>query len=65
MLLTQRMTPSRDGPGAAEMMTLMMPLMLGVISWTWQRACALLVRGHLIALAQQAIIEPYQPGERS
>jgi YidC/Oxa1 family membrane protein insertase len=58
MLLTQRMTP-QPGMDASQqkMMTLMMPLMLGVISWNLAAGlCLYWSEGNLIALAQQAIM---------
>ncbi len=58
MLLTQRMTPQPGmDPSQQKMMTVMMPLMLGVISW--RRAAGLCLywsEGNLIAIAQQAIM---------
>ncbi len=58
MLLTQRMTP-QPGMDASQqkMMTLMMPLMLGVISWNLAAGlCLYWSEGNLIALAQQAVM---------
>jgi YidC/Oxa1 family membrane protein insertase len=58
MLLTQRMTPQPGmDPSQQKMMTLMMPLMLGVISWNLAAGlCLYWSEGNLIALAQQAIM---------
>jgi YidC/Oxa1 family membrane protein insertase len=58
MLLTQRMTPQPGmDPSQQKMMTLMMPLMLGVISWSLAAGlCLYWSEGNLIALAQQAIM---------
>ncbi len=58
MLVTQRMTP-QPGMDAAQqkMMTIMMPLMLGVISWNLAAGlCLYWSEGNLIAIAQQAIM---------
>ena len=58
MLLTQRMTP-QPGMDASQqkMMTLMMPLMLGVISWNLAAGlCLYWSEGNLIALAQQSVM---------
>jgi YidC/Oxa1 family membrane protein insertase len=58
MLLTQRMTPQPGmDPSQQKMMTLMMPLMLGVISWNLAAGlCLYWSEGNLIAIAQQAIM---------
>jgi YidC/Oxa1 family membrane protein insertase len=58
MLLTQRMTPQPGmDPAQQKMMTLMMPLMLGVISWNLAAGlCLYWSEGNLIAIAQQAIM---------
>ncbi|MBZ5651678.1 MAG: membrane protein insertase YidC [Acidobacteriia bacterium] len=58
MLLTQRMTP-QPGMDASQqkMMTFMMPLMLGVISWNLAAGlCLYWSEGNLIAIAQQAVM---------
>jgi YidC/Oxa1 family membrane protein insertase len=58
MLLTQRMTPQPGmDPAQQKMMTIMMPLMLGVISWSLASGlCLYWSEGNLIAIAQQAIM---------
>ena len=58
MLLTQRMTPQPGmDPTQQKMMTFMMPLMLGVISWNLAAGlCLYWSEGNLIAIAQQAIM---------
>ena len=58
MLLTQRMTPQPGmDPAQQKMMTFMMPLMLGVISWNLAAGlCLYWSEGNLIAIAQQAIM---------
>jgi YidC/Oxa1 family membrane protein insertase len=58
MLLTQRMTPQPGmDPAQQKMMTVMMPLMLGVISWNLAAGlCLYWSEGNLIAIAQQAIM---------
>jgi YidC/Oxa1 family membrane protein insertase len=58
MLLTQRMTPQPGmDPAQQKMMTIMMPLMLGVISWSLAAGlCLYWSEGNLIAIAQQAIM---------
>ena len=58
MLLTQRMTPQPGmDPSQQKMMTLMMPLMLGVISWNLAAGlCLYWSEGNLIAIAQQAVM---------
>jgi YidC/Oxa1 family membrane protein insertase len=58
MLLTQRMTPQPGmDPSQQKMMTLMMPLMLGVISWNLAAGlCLYWSEGNLIAIVQQAIM---------
>ena len=58
MLLTQRMTP-QPGMDASQqkMMTFMMPLMLGVISWNLAAGlCLYWSEGNLIAIAQQSVM---------
>jgi YidC/Oxa1 family membrane protein insertase len=48
--------PGMD-PSQQKMMTLMMPLMLGVISWNLAAGlCLYWSEGNLIALAQQAVM---------
>ncbi len=58
MLLTQRMTPQPGmDPSQQKMMTFMMPLMLGVISWNLAAGlCLYWSEGNLIAIAQQAVM---------
>jgi len=58
MLLTQRMTPQPGmDPAQQKMMALVMPLMLGVISWNLAAGlCLYWSEGNLIAIAQQAIM---------
>ena len=58
MLLTQRMTPQPGmDPAQQKMMTFMMPLMLGVISWNLAAGlCLYWSEGNLIAIAQQAVM---------
>ncbi len=58
MLLTQRMTPQPGmDPSQQKMMTLMMPLMLGVISWNLAAGlCLYWSEGNLIAIVQQAVM---------
>jgi YidC/Oxa1 family membrane protein insertase len=58
MLLTQRMTPQPGmDPSQQKMMTVMMPLMLGVISWNLAAGlCLYWSEGNLIAIVQQAIM---------
>ncbi len=58
MLLTQRMTPQPGmDPSQQKMMTFMMPLMLGVISWNLAAGlCLYWSEGNLIALAQQSVM---------
>jgi YidC/Oxa1 family membrane protein insertase len=58
MLLTQRMTPQPGmDPAQQKMMTFMMPLMLGVISWNLAAGlCLYWSEGNLIQIAQQAIM---------
>jgi YidC/Oxa1 family membrane protein insertase len=58
MLLTQRMTPQPGmDPSQQKMMTFMMPVMLGVISWNLAAGlCLYWSEGNLIALAQQAVM---------
>ncbi len=56
MILVQRMTPQAGmDPAQQKMMMLIMPLMLGFISWTLSSGlCLYWVVGNLIAIAQQA-----------
>jgi YidC/Oxa1 family membrane protein insertase len=58
MFLTQRMTPQAGmDPSQQKMMNVMMPVMLGVISWTLAAGlCLYWAEGNLIAIAQQAIM---------
>ena len=58
MLLTQRMTPQPGmDPSQQKMMTLMMPLMLGVISWNLAAGlCLYWSEGNLIAIVQQSVM---------
>lgn len=58
MLITQRMTPQPGmDPSQQKMMTFMMPLMLGVISWSLAAGlCLYWSEGNLIAIAQQAVM---------
>jgi YidC/Oxa1 family membrane protein insertase len=58
MLLTQRMTPQPGmDPSQQKMMTFMMPLMLGVISWNLAAGlCLYWSEGNLIAIAQQSVM---------
>jgi YidC/Oxa1 family membrane protein insertase len=58
MLLTQRMTPQAGmDPQQQKMMNLMMPLMLGVISWNLAAGlCLYWAEGQLIAIVQQFIM---------
>jgi YidC/Oxa1 family membrane protein insertase len=58
MLLTQRMTPQPGmDPSQQKMMTFMMPLMLGVISWNLAAGlCLYWSEGNLIALVQQSVM---------
>jgi YidC/Oxa1 family membrane protein insertase len=55
MVLVQRMTPQAGmDPAQQKMMMLIMPLMLGFISWTLSSGlCVYWVVGNLIAIAQQ------------
>ena len=66
MLLTQRMTPQPGmDPSQQKMMTFMMPLMLGVISWNLAAGlCLYWSEGNLIAIGATVGHEPYQPGPR-
>ncbi len=58
MLLTQRMTPQAGmDPAQQKMMNIMMPVMLGVISWNLAAGlCLYWSEGNLIAIAQQAVM---------
>jgi YidC/Oxa1 family membrane protein insertase len=58
MFLTQRMTPQAGmDPSQQKMMNIMMPVMLGVISWNLAAGlCLYWAEGNLIAIAQQAIM---------
>jgi YidC/Oxa1 family membrane protein insertase len=58
MFITQRMTPQAGmDPQQQKMMNLMMPVMLGVISWNLAAGLGLYwAEGNLIALAQQTIM---------
>ena len=58
MLFTQRMTPQAGmDPSQQKMMNLMMPLMLGVISWNLASGlCLYWAEGQLIAIVQQFIM---------
>jgi len=58
MFLTQRMTPQAGmDPSQQRMMNIMMPVMLGVISWNLAAGlCLYWAEGNLIAIAQQAIM---------
>ena len=58
MFLTQRMTPQAGmDPAQQKMMNFMMPVMLGVISWSLAAGlCLYWSEGNLIAIAQQALM---------
>jgi YidC/Oxa1 family membrane protein insertase len=58
MLLTQRMTPQAGmDPQQQKMMNLMMPVMLGIISWNLAAGlCLYWSEGNLIAIVQQTIM---------
>jgi YidC/Oxa1 family membrane protein insertase len=58
MFLTQRMTPQAGmDPSQQKMMNIMMPVMLGVISWNLAAGlCLYWAEGNLIAIAQQAVM---------
>jgi len=58
MLFTQRMTPQAGmDPAQQKMMNLMMPVMLGVISWNLAAGlCLYWSEGNLIAFVQQTIM---------
>ena len=64
MLFTQRMTPQAGmDPAQQKMMNLLMPLMLGVISWNLAAGlCLYWSEGNLIAIAQQAIMNKTKLG---
>ena len=58
MLFTQRMTPQAGmDPSQQKMMNVMMPVMLGIISWNLAAGlCLYWSEGNLIALVQQTIM---------
>jgi len=58
MLFTQRMTPQAGmDPSQQKMMTFVMPLMLGIISWSLAAGlCLYWSEGNLIAIAQQYVM---------
>jgi YidC/Oxa1 family membrane protein insertase len=58
MLFTQRMTPQAGmDPSQQKMMNLIMPVMLGVISWNLAAGlCLYWSEGNLIAMAQQLVM---------
>jgi YidC/Oxa1 family membrane protein insertase len=64
MLLTQRMTPQAGmDPAQQKMMNLLMPLMLGVISWNLASGlCLYWSEGNLIAIVQQSIMNKTKLG---
>ena len=64
MLFTQRMTPQAGmDPAQQKMMNLLMPLMLGVISWNLAAGlCLYWSEGNLIAIAQQAVMNKTKLG---
>ena len=64
MLFTQRMTPQAGmDPSQQKMMNLMMPLMLGVISWNLAAGlCLYWAEGQLIAIVQQFTMNRTQLG---
>ncbi len=64
MLFTQRMTPQAGmDPSQQKMMNVMMPLMLGVISWNLAAGlCLYWAEGQLIAIVQQFIMNRTQLG---
>jgi YidC/Oxa1 family membrane protein insertase len=58
MLITQRMTPQAGmDPSQQKMMNVMMPVMMGFLSWNFASGlCLYWSEGNLIAIAQQAIM---------
>jgi YidC/Oxa1 family membrane protein insertase len=64
MLFTQRMTPQAGmDPAQQKMMNLLMPLMLGIISWNLAAGlCLYWSEGNLIAIAQQAVMNKTKLG---
>jgi YidC/Oxa1 family membrane protein insertase len=58
MLITQRMTPQAGmDPSQQKMMNVMMPVMMGFLSWNFAAGlCLYWAEGNLIAIAQQAIM---------
>jgi YidC/Oxa1 family membrane protein insertase len=58
MLFTQRMTPQAGmDPSQQKMMNLIMPVMLGVISWNLAAGlCLYWSEGNLIAMVQQTVM---------
>jgi YidC/Oxa1 family membrane protein insertase len=64
-LLVQKMTPQAGvDPTQQKMMTLMMPLMLGFISWNLAAGlCLYWVVGNLIAIIQQAVMNRTSLGQ--
>jgi YidC/Oxa1 family membrane protein insertase len=64
MLFTQRMTPQAGmDPQQQKMMNLVMPVMLGVISWNLAAGlCLYWSEGNLIAIVQQAIMNKTKLG---
>ncbi len=58
MLFTQRMTPQAGmDPSQQKMMNMLMPVMLGVISWNLAAGlCLYWSEGNLIAIVQQAVM---------
>ena len=58
MFFTQRLTPQAGmGPAQQKMMNLMMPVMLGVISWNLAAGlCLYWAEGSLIGIVQQVIM---------
>jgi YidC/Oxa1 family membrane protein insertase len=64
MLFTQRMTPQAGmDPAQQKMMNLLMPMMLGIISWNLAAGlCLYWSEGNLIAIAQQGIMNKTKLG---
>jgi len=58
MLITQRMTPQAGmDPSQQKMMNVMMPVMMGFLSWNFAASlCLYWAEGNLIAIAQQAVM---------
>jgi YidC/Oxa1 family membrane protein insertase len=58
MLITQRMTPQAGmDPSQQKMMNVMMPVMMGFLSWNFASGlCLYWSEGNLIAIAQQAVM---------